>query len=81
VTRADIRREAKLRASLALDIVLRLTTDRRLLRKIARLLLRLGAGPLEYGHSNESCDCPCGMSRPAKAAGFTALRMIAHEPA
>jgi hypothetical protein len=66
VTRADIRREAKPRASLALDIALRLTTDRRLVPKIARLLLHLGAEPLEYGHSNESCYCPLGISRPRR---------------
>jgi hypothetical protein len=38
MTRAEIRRVAKLRASLALDIALRLSTDRRLVRKIACLL-------------------------------------------
>ena len=68
MTRADIRREAKPRASLALDIALRLTTDRRLVRKIARLLLHLGA--LEYGHSNESCDCPCGHEQTCERCGF-----------
>lgn len=78
MTRAEIRREAALRSSTALDIALRLSTDRRLVRKIARLLLHLGAGPMEHGHS---MTAPLGISRPAKAAGFTALRMNAHEPA
>jgi hypothetical protein len=70
MTRAEIRREAALRSSMALDIALSLSTDRRLVRKIARLLLHLGAGPMEHGHSNESCDCHAGHKQTCEGCGF-----------
>jgi hypothetical protein len=41
VSHTAIRKEAHRRASMALDIALKLTGDTRMLRKIARLLLHL----------------------------------------
>jgi hypothetical protein len=43
VNRTAMRKEAHRRASLALDLALRLTTDRRLVRKLARSVLHLGS--------------------------------------
>jgi hypothetical protein len=71
MTRAEIRREAALRSSMALDIAFRLTTDRRLVRKIARLLLisaqdrwntvtAMSPATAPYGHEqkNSTPDTP-----------------------
>jgi hypothetical protein len=63
MNRSAIRKEAHLkRASLALDLALRLTTDRRLVRKLARLVLHLGSTPL----TTQDSEAP--MTREAIAA-------------
>jgi hypothetical protein len=69
MTRAETSREAKLGCPTGGDIALKLITGRRLARKVTRLLLHLGAGPMEHGHSNKSCDCPYGHKQTCEGCG------------